>query len=121
MLAAANRLLVGLGVAAITLYRYTLSSVMGRNCRHLPTCSEYGIMALRRHGFWRGGWLLLARLVRCRPGGSHGYDPVPENLEPQGLRPWRYARWRGGDTTGDGDHRCDCPGHEPLGKIGRQG
>jgi putative membrane protein insertion efficiency factor len=107
-----DRLLVGTGVGLITVYRYTLSSVMGRQCRHLPTCSEYGIDALRRHGAWAGGWLLLARLSRCRPGGSHGYDPVPENLEPQGFRPWRYGRWRGGDlgcADPEGGHTTGRP------------
>ena len=50
---------------------------MGGHCRFHPTCSEYAIEALDTHGAWRGGWLTIRRLLRCRPGGGHGYDPVP--------------------------------------------
>lgn len=84
-------------VFLITLYRYTLSMFMGRNCRHLPTCSEYTRDAIWNFGFWPGGWMGLARLWRCRPGGSHGYDPVPEALPAAGrwYLPWRYGIWRG--------------------------
>ena len=89
----------------IRLYRYTLSSVAGRTCRHLPTCSEYADDAIARFGLWRGGWLALARLSRCRPLGSSGYDPTPEGLPPSArwYAPWRYGRWRtgsGGETAG---------------------
>ena len=58
-------------------YRYTLSPLIGGNCRFLPTCSEYGIDAIRTHGALAGGWLTLRRLGRCRPGCQGGYDPVP--------------------------------------------
>ena len=80
----------------IQLYRHTLSSVMGRTCRHLPTCSEYADAALARYGLWAGGWLGLARFWRCRPFGSSGFDPVPEALSPRArwYLPWRYGRWR---------------------------
>ena len=80
----------------IQIYRYSLSAVIGRNCRHLPSCSEYTRDAIWRHGFWPGGWMGAARIVRCRPGGTHGYDPVPETM-PQGAHwymPWRYGFWR---------------------------
>ncbi|MGQ7794542.1 membrane protein insertion efficiency factor YidD [Faunimonas sp. B44] len=83
----------------IRLYRLTLSSVAGRTCRHLPTCSEYTEDAIARHGLWAGGWMGLARLSRCRPLGSHGFDPVPAAL-PERARwylPWRYGSWRGGE------------------------
>ena len=80
-------LLIGL----IRLYRYTLSALMGRTCRFLPTCSEYGETAIRRYGAWQGGWLTFFRYFRCRPGGAHGFDPVPEHVENHGWRFWRYA------------------------------
>jgi len=83
----------------ICLYRYTLSGIAGRTCRHLPTCSEFTQMAIARHGLWGGGWMGLARLWRCRPGGSHGFDPVPE-LSPAAAiwyAPWRYGRWQSAD------------------------
>jgi uncharacterized protein len=85
------------GRALIRLYRYTLSSIMGRTCRHLPTCSEYADEALARHGLWAGGWMTLARLLRCHPWGTSGLDFVPDKL-PEHSRwylPWRYGLWRG--------------------------
>lgn len=76
-------------------YRYTLSSVMGRTCRHLPSCSEYMDEAIGRHGFWAGGWTGAARLCRCHPWGTAGFDPVPLALPRAASwwRPWRYGRW----------------------------
>jgi putative membrane protein insertion efficiency factor len=79
----------------ITVYRYSLSSLVGRTCRHLPTCSEFTDTAIAQHGLWAGGWMGLARFWRCRPLGSSGFDPVPESL-PKGSRwytPWRYGHW----------------------------
>lgn len=62
----------------IKAYRLFLSPWIGHGCRFLPTCSEYALEALARHGAIRGSWLTLRRLARCRPGGGSGYDPVPE-------------------------------------------
>ncbi|MGD2132555.1 MAG: membrane protein insertion efficiency factor YidD [Maricaulaceae bacterium] len=90
------RILIGL----ITVYRYTLSpafSALGVRCRHAPSCSEYAIEAVRRHGAWAGAWMAAARLQRCHPWGTHGHDPAPETL-PEAARwwtPWRYGDWRG--------------------------
>ena len=83
--------------ALVTLYRYTLSPLIGFHCRHLPTCSEYADEALSRHGLWAGGWMTLARLCRCHPFGTSGLDFVPERLPTRGrwYAPWRYGRWRG--------------------------
>ena len=85
-----------LGRALVTLYRYTLSPIIGPRCRHLPSCSEYTAGAIWKFGFWPGGWMGLARLSRCRPGGTHGYDPVPHELPPTASwwKPWSYGRWR---------------------------
>lgn len=58
-------------------YRLFLSPWLGHSCRFQPTCSAYALEALEKHGALRGGWLTLRRLLRCRPGGGHGYDPVP--------------------------------------------
>lgn len=68
-------------LGAIFLYRVTLSSVMGRTCRFLPTCSEYAAEAVRAHGAARGGLLALKRVARCHPWGGSGYDPVPSKRE----------------------------------------
>ena len=85
------------GRGLITVYRYTLASLVGFRCRHLPSCSEYADQALERFGLWAGGWMTLARLLRCQPWGTSGLDFVPEAL-PEKSRwylPWRYGRWRG--------------------------
>ncbi len=85
----------------IKIYRFTLSPLIGSNCRHLPTCSEYADEAFARHGFWAGGWMTLARLLRCQPFGTSGLDFVPDTPPPRArwYLPWRYGRWRGTNTT----------------------
>lgn len=64
-------------VALIRVYQYTLSPLIGRQCRFWPTCSNYGLEAYRRHGPWRGTVLTLRRIARCNPLSKGGYDPVP--------------------------------------------
>ncbi len=84
------------GRGAVKAYQYTLSSLVGPRCRHLPTCSDYAEEAIDRFGLWAGGWMALARLMRCRPWGTAGLDFVPEAL-PANSRwymPWRFGRWR---------------------------
>lgn len=73
-----SKVFVGFLKGLVLFYRYTLSSFMGRNCRYLPTCSEYALEALDRFGPLKGGWLALRRIGRCHPWGGDGYDPVPE-------------------------------------------
>jgi putative membrane protein insertion efficiency factor len=68
-----GRVLVG----GIRLYQILLSPVLGASCRFVPTCSAYGIEAIRLHGAWRGGLLTARRISRCHPWGGHGHDPVP--------------------------------------------
>jgi len=83
------------GRGLIKLYRYTLSPLVGYHCRHLPTCSEYADEALARHGLWAGGWMTLARILRCNPWGTSGIDRVPEAVpQARWYLPWRYGRWR---------------------------
>jgi putative membrane protein insertion efficiency factor len=97
------RLVAELLKAPIHLYRWTLKPFVGWQCRHLPTCSEYGLEAIDRNGAWRGGWLTLSRLCRCHPWGTHGYDPVPDiRAERHPLAPWLYGRW-----TAAGLHRAN--------------
>ena len=60
----------------IWIYRHTLSPLVGYNCRHLPTCSVYADEAIGRFGLWGGGWMTLARLLRCQPWGTQGIDNV---------------------------------------------
>lgn len=68
-----SKFLIGL----IRLYQMTLSPFIGRSCRYTPTCSNYGIEAIRKHGPLKGSWLTLKRVLSCNPWGGSGYDPVP--------------------------------------------
>ncbi|WP_406677662.1 membrane protein insertion efficiency factor YidD [Rhodopseudomonas infernalis] len=96
------------GRGLIWIYRHSFSALVGSNCRHLPTCSQYGDEAIGRFGLWAGGWMTLARLIRCNPYGTSGIDNVPTTA-PAGARwylPWRYARWRGVNAPD-----CGCGHH----------
>jgi hypothetical protein len=62
---------------ALRAYKLTLSPLIGRQCRFVPTCSEYAADALIGHGPWRGSALAFKRLCRCHPWGGSGHDPVP--------------------------------------------
>ena len=92
------------GRALIALYRFTIAPLIGPRCRHLPTCSAYGDEAITRFGLWAGGWMTLARLVRCQPWGTSGLDFVPRAVpgEARWYLPWRYGRWRGTNQVADG-------------------
>jgi len=59
-------------------YRVAISPLLGQRCRFYPSCSEYAIEAIERHGSLRGSWLTLRRLSRCHPLHPGGCDPVPE-------------------------------------------
>ena len=59
-------------------YQRVVSPLLGMNCRYEPSCSQYALEAVGRHGAIRGSWLAMRRLARCRPGGGRGFDPVPE-------------------------------------------
>lgn len=77
---------------ALRAYKLTLSPLIGRQCRFLPTCSEYAADALIGHGPWRGSWLAARRLCRCHPWGGSGYDPVPQPRDKIPKGPGSAAR-----------------------------
>lgn len=64
-------------------YRLLISPFLGNNCRYYPTCSEYAVTAIDRHGAIKGSWLAVKRIGRCHPWHSGGIDPVPEQLDKQ--------------------------------------
>jgi len=60
----------------VVLYRVTLGPLLGGHCRFQPTCSQYMMDAIHKHGAWRGAWRGLKRIARCHPWGGCGYDPA---------------------------------------------
>lgn len=64
-------------ILMVRAYQYAISPLLPPSCRYLPTCSQYTVEALRKHGPFKGGWLSLKRIGRCRPGCPGGHDPVP--------------------------------------------
>lgn len=66
-----------MAVFLIMFYQLAISPLFPSSCRFEPTCSEYGKIAFKKYGFLKGLKLTTKRILRCRPGGPHGYDPVP--------------------------------------------
>ena len=66
-------LLIGL----VRIYQYTISPLLPKSCRYVPTCSTYSVEAIKKHGPLKGGQLAFKRLISCHPWGGEGYDPVP--------------------------------------------
>jgi len=64
-------------VGLLRFYQYAISPLLGRRCRFYPSCSEYAVEAINKHGAWHGGWLSAKRVCRCHPWHPGGYDPVP--------------------------------------------
>ncbi|MFZ9171089.1 MAG: membrane protein insertion efficiency factor YidD [Sediminibacterium sp.] len=64
-------------ILLIKFYQYVISPALGPKCRFTPTCSHYAVDALKKYGLFKGMYLAIIRISKCRPGGGHGYDPVP--------------------------------------------
>ncbi|MDE5842544.1 MAG: membrane protein insertion efficiency factor YidD [Muribaculaceae bacterium] len=73
----ASRVIAKILILPIRFYQCCISPMLPAACRYTPTCSQYAVEALRRHGALRGSWLALRRILRCHPWGGSGYDPVP--------------------------------------------
>ncbi|MBC8487707.1 MAG: membrane protein insertion efficiency factor YidD [Bacteroidetes bacterium] len=72
-----KRILAKFFIFLIRFYQATISPYFLSSCRYTPTCSAYGIEAIKKHGPYKGGWLVLKRFFSCHPWGGSGYDPVP--------------------------------------------
>ncbi|MCB1423336.1 MAG: membrane protein insertion efficiency factor YidD [Nitratireductor sp.] len=94
-----------IGTGLIRLYQITLSPIVGRSCRHLPTCSEYGYEAIARHGLLPGSWLTFWRVLKCNPLGTSGIDPVPEKMR------WALRRGTAGQKAA-GQKSFEKTGHD---------
>ena len=88
--------------APIHAYRYAISPMLPPSCRYFPSCSEYALEAIRRHGALGGGWLAMTRICRCHPWTAGGLDPVPDSDPFQPSRRARVRRFsasRGGPSV----------------------
>jgi hypothetical protein len=61
----------------IRFYQVAISPFTPSVCRYSPTCSQYSLEALQKHGLFKGSWLAAKRIISCNPWGGKGYDPVP--------------------------------------------
>ena len=64
-------------IGIIRFYQGAISPFFGARCRYTPTCSQYGLEAIRKYGPLKGGRLTIKRFFSCHPWGKSGYDPVP--------------------------------------------
>ncbi|MBP5770853.1 MAG: membrane protein insertion efficiency factor YidD [Bacteroidaceae bacterium] len=67
-------------ILPIRFYQRCISPLTPPSCRFTPTCSQYAIEAIQRHGILKGLYLAIRRILRCHPWGGCGFDPVPENF-----------------------------------------
>jgi putative membrane protein insertion efficiency factor len=72
-----HKAIIWIAIIPVRVYQFTISPLLPTSCRHVPTCSQYTIEALKVHGIIRGTYLAAHRILRCHPWGTHGYDPVP--------------------------------------------
>jgi putative membrane protein insertion efficiency factor len=69
--------LIAVLMVPVYFYKYVISPMTPASCRHIPSCSQYAIEALKIHGPFKGIYLATRRILKCNPWGTHGYDPVP--------------------------------------------
>ena len=72
-----KQLLTTILLLPVYFYKYCISPLTPASCRYVPTCSEYAVQALKKHGPFKGLLLAAKRILRCQPWGGCGYDPVP--------------------------------------------
>ncbi|MFZ9847144.1 MAG: membrane protein insertion efficiency factor YidD [Flavobacteriales bacterium] len=72
-----RKIVIKILVGMVRLYQGMISPYLGAKCRYEPTCSQYAVEALNKHGVLKGGWLSTKRICSCHPWGGKGFDPVP--------------------------------------------
>jgi putative membrane protein insertion efficiency factor len=72
-----KKLLTYILLIPVYFYRAVISPITPASCRYTPSCSQYAVEALKKHGPFKGLWLAIKRISRCHPWGGSGYDPVP--------------------------------------------
>jgi len=76
-----NNILIYPLIFIIKIYQFIISPLIGKNCRYLPTCSEYAIESLKLHGLLRGSFFAIRRILKCHPFGGYGFDPIPKRKQ----------------------------------------
>lgn len=76
-----SRFFSQLFIVLIRIYQYTISPLLGANCRYTPTCSQYSVDAFKLHGPIKGLYLSVKRIISCNPWGGHGHQPVPKKFK----------------------------------------
>lgn len=82
-----RKILLEAAVFPVRIYQWIISPIIPASCRHTPTCSQYTIEAIKKHGIFIGTYLSVHRIIRCNPWGTHGYDPVPD-------KPYRVFKFK---------------------------
>jgi putative membrane protein insertion efficiency factor len=77
-------------ILPVKLYQILISPYFPASCRHVPTCSQYAIEALKTHGAIKGIWFATKRILHCHPWGTSGYDPVP----PKGFPIFKFKKFK---------------------------
>ena len=73
-----SKILITIFLIPVKFYQWFISPILPQTCRHTPTCSQYTVEALKKHGVFTGSWLAIRRLSKCHPWGTWGHDPVPD-------------------------------------------
>ena len=77
-----KKILINTAIFFVKIYKYLISPLLGNRCRFLPSCSDYFIECLKEHGFYKGMFFGVRRIIKCHPvkflGGSSGLDLVPK-------------------------------------------
>jgi len=71
------KLISSIFIGLIRFYQIAISPLFPSTCNFTPTCSQYGLDAIKKHGPFKGFYLAVRRILRCHPWGGHGHDPVP--------------------------------------------
>ena len=74
-------IIISILIFLIKIYQWFISPLLKTNCRYLPTCSEYSMESLKKHGIIKGTYLSVKRISNCHPFGGEGLDPVPKNTK----------------------------------------
>ena len=70
-----------LGLGVIWFYKFCISPMLPHSCRYTPTCSSYGIKAIKEYGIIKGSFMAAFRILRCNPWSKGGFDPVKDNIK----------------------------------------